>query len=304
MEITSELVETSTEARCGFITFEAAHRSVSSLDPAMVLLDPIIQILVRPEFYAFVQFGPDRAWVTVMTIRRDTRGGDAGHGFGGSKECLRRLHVALLAQPDVDKGTKTINGTIKIASVSIHLDVCLVNVPTLSDPAFTPPPEAIDQRWRQLRFPVPDSCVAEFDPPDQEHLRQITQAQFVPEAPEDHQRDDVGRILSAVEHTTAALIELLSTNTAPEAPVTARRSLRPFGNLQRVALNAPHCPFPHPGGSYAGRDLSGQSILARRMTEPYAPQNRLCEKRLCLGKFVHDNDALESAEFSATLLRL
>ena len=78
----------------------------------MVLLDPIIQILVRPVFHAFVQFGPDRAWVTVMTIRRDTRGGDAGHGFGGSKECLRRLHVALLAQPDVDKGTKTINGTI------------------------------------------------------------------------------------------------------------------------------------------------------------------------------------------------
>ena len=145
-----------------------------------------------------------------MTIRRDTRGGDAGHGFGGSKECLRRLHVALLAQPDVDKGTKTINGTIKIAPVSIHLDVCLVNVPTLSDPAFTPPPEAIDQRWRQLRFPVPDSFVAEFDPPDQEHLRQITQAQFVSEAPEDHQRDDVGRVLSAVENSTAALIESLS----------------------------------------------------------------------------------------------
>src|ERR1700723_4610519 len=157
MEITAELVETSTEARCGLMTFEAAHRSVSSLDPAMVLLDLIIQILVRPVFHAFVQFGPDRAWVTVMTIRRDTRGGDASHGFGESKECLRRLHVALLAQPDVGKGTKTINGTIKITPVSIHLDVCLVNVPTLSDPAFTPPPEAIDQRSRQLGFPVPDS---------------------------------------------------------------------------------------------------------------------------------------------------
>jgi hypothetical protein len=61
MEITAEFVETSTEARCGFVTIEAAHRSVSSLDPAMVLLDLIIQILVRPVFHAFVQFGPDRA---------------------------------------------------------------------------------------------------------------------------------------------------------------------------------------------------------------------------------------------------
>ena len=40
----------------------------------MVLLDPIIQILVRLVFHAFVQFGPARAWVTVMAIRRDTRG--------------------------------------------------------------------------------------------------------------------------------------------------------------------------------------------------------------------------------------
>ena len=38
--------------------------------------DPdVIQIPVRPVFHAFVQFGPDRAWVTVMTIRRDMCGG-------------------------------------------------------------------------------------------------------------------------------------------------------------------------------------------------------------------------------------
>src|ERR1700682_5903027 len=106
----TEFVKTSTEARCGFITFEATHWSVSSLDPAMVLLDPIIQILVGPVFHAFVQFGPDGARVTIMTIRRDSLGGHARHGFGRSKECLRRRHVALLAQPDVDKGTETIDG--------------------------------------------------------------------------------------------------------------------------------------------------------------------------------------------------
>src|ERR1700722_15786529 len=244
MEITTELVETSTEARCRFMTFEASHRSVSSLDPAMVLLDPIVQILVRPVFHAFVQFGSDRARVTVMTIRRDTRGGDAGHGFGRSKECLRRLHVALLAQPDVDKGTKTINGTIKVAPAAAHLDVCLVNVPTLPDPAFPPPPEVVDQAWRQLRLPVPDRFIAEFDSPDQEYFRQITQAQLLAEAPDEHERDHVGRVLGAVQDSAAALIELLSTSTAPEAPVTPRRPLWSFGNLLRVALDAPHFPCP------------------------------------------------------------
>src|ERR1700676_1762585 len=111
----TEFVKTSTEARCGFMTFEATHRSVSSLDPAMVLLDPIVQILVRPVFHAFLQFSPDRAWVTVMAIGCDPRGDDAGHGFRRSKERLRRRHVTPLAQPHVHKGTETINRTIEVA---------------------------------------------------------------------------------------------------------------------------------------------------------------------------------------------
>ncbi|HET6234879.1 MAG TPA: hypothetical protein VFE41_07925, partial [Acetobacteraceae bacterium] len=82
---------------------------------------------------------------------------------------------------------------------------------------------------------------------DQEHLRQITQAQFVSEAPEDHQRDDVGRVLSAVENSTAALIELLSTNTAPEASVTARRpqtsaASHSMHRISRSPTQADHTP--------------------------------------------------------------
>jgi hypothetical protein len=74
-------VETSAEARCGLVTFEAAHWSVSSLDPAMVPFDSTVQILISPVFCTCIQFTPDRARVTVVTVRRDTRGRDAGHGF-------------------------------------------------------------------------------------------------------------------------------------------------------------------------------------------------------------------------------
>ena len=229
------------------MTLEAAHWSISSLDPAMVLLDPIVQILVRSVFHAFVQFGPDRARVTIMTIRRDTRGDDACHSFGRSKERLRRRHVALLAQPDVDKATETINGTIKVAPAAAHFDICLVNVPTLSDPALSPPPKAGYQRRGKLGFPITDRLVAELDLPDQEHFRQIAQTQLVSESPEDHERDDVGWVLSAVQDSAAALIKLLSANAAPEVPVTLSRPIWPFGNLLRVALDAPHFPFPHSG---------------------------------------------------------
>src|ERR1700722_14613913 len=269
-QVVAEFVETSAEARCGLLALETAHRSVSSFDPAMVLLNSVIQILVGPVFHGFVQLSPDRARVTIVSIRRDTRRNDAGHRIGRPKERLRRFHVAVFAQPHVDKGTKTINGTIKITPVSIHLDIRLVNVPTLSDPAFTPTPEVVDQGWSKLRLPIANGLITEFDPPDQEHFRQITQTQFVSKAPEDHERDDVRWILSAVENSATPFIELFAANTASEAPVAARRSLRSFGNLCPVALDAPHFPFPHPGGSYAGSALPGQSILARRMTEPWS----------------------------------
>src|ERR1700687_5195937 len=102
MQVVMEFVETSTEARRGVMTLEPAHRSVSSFDPTMVLLDPIVQILVGPVLHPFVQLGPDRARVTVVSVRRDTRGNDAGHNFSRSKERFRGLHVARLAQPHVN----------------------------------------------------------------------------------------------------------------------------------------------------------------------------------------------------------
>jgi hypothetical protein len=48
------------DASSGFRALETAHLFVSSLDPTMILLDPIVQILVGPVFHSAVQFGADR----------------------------------------------------------------------------------------------------------------------------------------------------------------------------------------------------------------------------------------------------
>ena len=68
--------------------------------------------------------------------------------------------LATTYQPDVDKGTRTIDGTIEIAPATVHLDVRLVNVPTLADPPFTPPPEAIDEGRCQPRLPIANRLIA------------------------------------------------------------------------------------------------------------------------------------------------
>ena len=78
----AEFIETSAEARRGFKALEAPHRSMTALDPTMVLLDPIIQMLVGAVFDPFVQLGPDGARVAIVAVRRDARRNDAGRHFG------------------------------------------------------------------------------------------------------------------------------------------------------------------------------------------------------------------------------
>ena len=252
----TEFVESSTETRSRFRAFEAAHGSVSPLDRAMVLFDPIIQILVGAVFHAFVQFSPDRARVTVVTVRRDTRGGDAGHGFGGAEKRLRRVHVAGLAQSDIDERTETINGAIKVTPAAAYFDVRLVNVPAFSDPAFAPPSKVVDQEWGELRLPITDGFITEFDPSNQEHFRQVAQTQLVAETPKDHEGDNVGRVLGSVQNAAAPFIELFATGVASEPPVALRGPFWSLRSLLRVARDAPHFPIPQPDGSYAAERVN------------------------------------------------
>jgi hypothetical protein len=245
-KVITKFVVTSTEAVRGLITFEASHRSVSSLDPAMVLLNSMVQILTGSMCHAFAEFSADRTWVTIVTIRGDPGGSGPGHRFGRSKERFRRFHVACLAQPHIHQRAVTINGTIKIAPAALDLDVGLVDVPTSPDPAFTPLSQTVDQRRGELRLPVSNGFMTELNPAKQEHLGQIAQAELVSQAPEHHENYDIGGILAPVQNSATALVELLATGATPEAPVTPSRTIRPFRDRRRVASDAPHFADPPP----------------------------------------------------------
>src|SRR5277367_4923387 len=143
----------------------------------MVLLDPIVQIAVGPVFHARAQLSPNRAWITVVPIRGDARGSSASDLLGRAKERFRRRHVTRLAESHIDQGATPIDGAVKIAPLPLNLDVCFIHVPTAPDPAFTPPPQTVDQGRGELRLPVANSLVTELDPTDQKHFGQVTQAE-------------------------------------------------------------------------------------------------------------------------------
>jgi hypothetical protein len=65
----------------------------------------------------------------------------------------------------------------------------------MQDPTATTPAAAkiVDQQRRQFRLPVPNRLIGELDTAEKEHLRQISQTQFVTQPPEHNERDDIGR---------------------------------------------------------------------------------------------------------------
>ena len=85
-----------------------------------------------------------------------------------------------------------------------------------------------DQQRRLFRLPIANRLVGEFDTAEKEHLRQIAQAQFVTQSPEHNERDDIGRILGAIQQPTGSFVELLATVATTEPPVALRGALRPL----------------------------------------------------------------------------
>jgi len=67
----------STEPGSGRIALEPAHWLVSAFDAAMILFDPVVEILIGSMAHTLAEFGPDplprvlgRPGVTVVPVRR------------------------------------------------------------------------------------------------------------------------------------------------------------------------------------------------------------------------------------------
>src|SRR3954468_7328947 len=82
--------------------------------------------------------------------------------------------------------------------------------------------------------------MAEHDAAHGEHLGQTAQAQLVAQAPEHHERDDIGRILGPVQQGAGAFVELLAARTAAEPAIALGGALRSLRDGFRAAFQAPH----------------------------------------------------------------
>ncbi len=78
----------------------------------------------------------------------------------------------------------------------------------------------------------------------QEHLGEIPQAEFVAQAPEQDQEDDVSGKRELVVGRAGPLIALMSTGGAPKGPIPKLGALRQFSRCRGGAVRAGHPGLP------------------------------------------------------------
>src|SRR6516225_1572826 len=116
--------------------------------------------------------------------------------------------------------------------------------------------------------------MAEHDTADQEHLREITQAQLIAEAPKDHEGNYVAWVLRSVQLAGAALVELSAALPATKPTVSLCCPFRPLRHGRRPATHASHTLAPLPRSeTLASVSNAGQKTptLAQALTEPEIP---------------------------------
>src|SRR3954451_4748273 len=131
---------------------KAEHGPGQALDPAVVLLDPVIEPAPPPVPGEAPQLAPllhlaQRTGIALEAIGHDLAR-DAGMlpGEGTLEEALGCLFVPLGTEPEVDRLASAVDRSVQVAPLPVDPDVRLVNVPR---------PAARTQVAAHPFFPVP-----------------------------------------------------------------------------------------------------------------------------------------------------
>jgi hypothetical protein len=101
--------------------------------------------------------------------------------FGGGK-------IALLAEPELNRVTATVDGAIEIHPSAANLDIGLVGMPSIADGALAPI-EKLDQQRSKVHDPAVDRRMIDADAAFGHHFLQIAQAQAIAQIPSHAQQD-------------------------------------------------------------------------------------------------------------------
>jgi hypothetical protein len=115
------------------------------------------------------------------------------------EEALGGSQIAPFAEPEFDRVSNAVNGTVEISPLPTHLDVRFVDMPTPADGPLAPV-EALEQFRRVANGLSVDGRMIDGEAPLGHRLFKISQAQAISEIPADAEQDHGTIEMSALEH--------------------------------------------------------------------------------------------------------
>ncbi len=117
------------------------------------------------------------------------------------------LHISLLTQHGVNHIAIAIDGAIEVAPFSLDVDVGFIDIPGPASLSSSLDSQLVGDEWGKTGLRVSNGLMGELKAALQEHLRQITQTQLIPQPPEHDEQDDIGGIFEKVERRSCTLVE-------------------------------------------------------------------------------------------------
>ena len=176
---------------------ETLQWSTPRLDPAVVLLDDVVQVLTGahahiPPLHVLSPQLPQCGAARHVTIQRDgTRKAVSIRGERFAEERLRRCDSAVATQQKVNRLPVLVDGSIQVVPLSPNADVRLVGAPRPADASPEPVPALLELRYETQR-PSKDGRVRQIHTAFGHHLDQIPVGEAVTDVPAHTEDDDLG----------------------------------------------------------------------------------------------------------------
>src|SRR4051812_49403882 len=185
---------------------KAEHGPGQALDPAVVLLDPIIEPAPTPvpgeaPQLAFLLHVPQRARVAREAVGHDlARVAGMLPAEGTLEEALCCLLVPLGAEQEVDRLARSIDGPVQVAPFPADPDVSLIDVPWPAARAQVAAHPLLELRGEALD-PAVHGRVIHRDAPVGEHGLEVAVADRELQVPAHRSQDHLGREAKAAERS-------------------------------------------------------------------------------------------------------
>lgn len=118
-----------TETCCRFKCPKATHGRVALLDSSMVLLQPILQILIRPRMDMATHRLAYGTRIGPMAIRRHLIGDMTNHSNCLFEKLLDSIPISLLTSSRIDQIPILVDRPIEITPFPVHFQVGFIHIP-------------------------------------------------------------------------------------------------------------------------------------------------------------------------------